>query len=247
MKKIMFNDKYGLTQAVLEGRKTMTRRICPKVIQEGLDAASKPILIVPIEKIPADMSLEEFSNVWGNQCGQLIYTKDECTTVEQTMTPEQIMDVVISHSSYKIGEEVAVAQSYKAIYDKMETTAGNCEANAWWCVLADSSDRSPILLAGYNNKMYVKAEFMPHRIRITNIKVERLQDITDEDCLEEGIHTVTLDLIGGSNKLLYDFSGDTELYSSPREAFAALIDRVSGKGTWDSNPWVWAYEFELIK
>ena len=26
MKKIMFNDKYGLTQAVLEGRKTMTRR-----------------------------------------------------------------------------------------------------------------------------------------------------------------------------------------------------------------------------
>lgn len=31
------------------------------------------------------------------------------------------------------------------------------------------------------------------------------------------------------------------------EAFAALIDKISGKGTWDSNPWVFVYEFELIK
>lgn len=34
---------------------------------------------------------------------------------------------------------------------------------------------------------------------------------------------------------------------TPREAFAALIDKVSGKGTWESNPYVWAYEFELMK
>lgn len=35
MKKIMFNDKFGLTQAVLEGRKTMTRRIikCPRTFR----------------------------------------------------------------------------------------------------------------------------------------------------------------------------------------------------------------------
>lgn len=31
-----------------------------------------------------------------------------------------------------------------------------------------------------------------------------------------------------------------------KETFAHLIDRVSGKGTWESNPWVFAYEFELI-
>lgn len=30
------------------------------------------------------------------------------------------------------------------------------------------------------------------------------------------------------------------------KAFAALIDKVSGKGTWDSNPWVFVYEFKLI-
>lgn len=32
-----------------------------------------------------------------------------------------------------------------------------------------------------------------------------------------------------------------------REAFAALIDKVSGRGTWASNPWVVVYEFELMK
>ena len=31
-----------------------------------------------------------------------------------------------------------------------------------------------------------------------------------------------------------------------REAFALLIDKVSGKGTWESNPWVVAYSFELV-
>ena len=37
------------------------------------------------------------------------------------------------------------------------------------------------------------------------------------------------------------------VYHTPREAYAVLIDKVSGKGTWDKNPWVWAYDFELVK
>lgn len=36
-------------------------------------------------------------------------------------------------------------------------------------------------------------------------------------------------------------------FKSPIPAFAALIDRVSGKGTWDSNPYVFVYDFKLIK
>lgn len=36
------------------------------------------------------------------------------------------------------------------------------------------------------------------------------------------------------------------LYNTPRDAFSALIDKVSGKGTWESNPYVWVYEFKLF-
>lgn len=37
------------------------------------------------------------------------------------------------------------------------------------------------------------------------------------------------------------------LKDTPREAFAALIDKVSDRGTWDGNPWVEAHEFDLLK
>lgn len=47
----------------------------------------------------------------------------------------------------------------------------------------------------------------------------------------------------------YYFEGGHNGYyhDTPREAYAALIDKISGKGTWESNPWVIVYDFELIK
>lgn len=81
---------------------------------------------------------------------------------------------------------------------------------------------------------------MPHRIRITDIVVERLQDISDEDCLKEGIEYVrSIDK--------YFFCGVNYYFDTPRAAFAELIDKVSGKGTWEKNPYVFAYEFETVK
>lgn len=91
--------------------------------------------------------------------------------------------------------------------------------------------------------MFTNALLLPHRIRITNIRVERLQDISDEDCLKEGIERCCTQICH-ENYCIRD-CGDC--YSSPREAFAFLIDKVSGKGTWDSDPYVFVYDFELIK
>ena len=94
--------------------------------------------------------------------------------------------------------------------------------------------------------MFTKAYLMPHHIEITGIKVERLQDISDEDCLKEGIYEDS-----GDDKfppsIFYEFEGNKDDgFDIPREAFAALIDKVSGKGTWDSNPYVFCYEFVLV-
>lgn len=45
----------------------------------------------------------------------------------------------------------------------------------------------------------------------------------------------------------FEFEGnEDDGFDTPREAFAALIDKVSGKGTWESNPYVFVYEFKLI-
>ena len=66
--------------------------------------------------------------------------------------------------------------------------------------------------------------------------------------MKEGIIKYTKD----GTVFKYDLSDRFEMFSwqdmkrSPREAFSALIDKVSGKGAWESNPFVWAYEFKLI-
>lgn len=105
---------------------------------------------------------------------------------------------------------------------------------------------------GWKNKMFVRADLMLHHIRITNIKIERLQDISDEDCLREGVELNTRQYeYDGTKKYCvcglghWRAIGCTD-FDTPREAFAALIDKVSGKGTWESNPYVFVYEFELI-
>lgn len=203
MKKIMFNDRYGLTQAVLEGRKTMTRRVMPIDFYNSLDM-----------KAYDDGDMECFMDRDGDFI-DFRYT---------TKTP------------YQLGEIVAVAQSYHALnqagYVSPEWLDHTCESSA-----------------GYNNKMFVRAELMPHRIRITNIKVERLQDISNEDCLKEGIKEKSSFPHKKSSPFYFD-GGKHEWdnsYRTPRQAFAALIDKVCGRGTWNNNPHVFVYEFELLK
>lgn len=197
MKKIMFNDKYGLTQAVLDGRKTMTRRFINGDYTSVILSEGKCLGVIDNEK-----------------------------------------EYVRLIPKYEVDEVVAIAQNYKDMG-----------------YAPDSLDRDPKDLgirgfmqhnAGWNNKMFVLAASCKHHIRITNIRIERLQDISDDDCLKEGIiHAYT------------DNDG-TKIYHTPhtkrgylstdvaQQAFAVLIDNISGKGTWERNPYVWAYEFELI-
>lgn len=198
MKKIMFSDRYGLTQAVIEGRKTMTRRM----ISGGQ--------LLPEDRIEdASICPDGFVSIIANG-------------------GESLMEVKYH---YKVGEIVAVAQRYYYV------VSSGCDSPV------DGMDRTP----GWRNKMFVRADLMPHQIRITGIKCERLQDISDADCLKEGVYSDYGDTEFPPREF-YDYGGNTDDgFDTPRKAFASLIDKVSGKGTWASNPWVVAYEFELVK
>lgn len=193
----MFNDRYGLTQAVIEGRKTMTRRLIPD---------------------------EFFGLTWDTRGDTLVYENEYGDFIDVRHS---------KYTRYKVGEVVAVAQSYRSIVAEFFETDAS--------ILRVSELHR---LAGWANKMFVKAELMLYQIRITGIRCERLHDISDEDCLKEGIR-----YIPEINKLYFEDirREDGFYFDTPREAFAALIDRVSGKGTWRSNPWVVVYEFELVK
>lgn len=197
-KKIMFNDKFDLTQAVLDGRKTMTRRI------------------IKLDKLGEYNFDNALKQEWGRK---------------------SIEAYINNYARYKVGEVIAIAQSYKDLG-----------------YAPDSLDRHPKDLsirglmknsAGWNNKMFVKSYACKHHIKITNVKVERLQDISDEDCLKEGIIHVST-FLGQKIYHTPHVNGSYLSTNVAQEAFAYLIDKVSGKGTWESNPFVFAYEFVLF-
>lgn len=85
---------------------------------------------------------------------------------------------------------------------------------------------------------------IPFSIQITRVSIERLQDISEEDCLKEGIWR---DDNVGLEGVTYWYHGlANSSFRTAKEAYAALIDKISGKYTWESNPWVFVYDFELI-
>ena len=183
MKKIMFNDNYCLTQAVLAGTKTMTRRVLK-------------------DNVPL-----------GNW--------------EET----------VKHLPYKVGDIVAIAQPYKDIIE--------CLPKYSDAILDEVGMPRKEYKAGWTNKMFVRADLLPHHIRITDVKVEYLQNISDDDIIREGVWQFY------DNKNLFYVSKNIGYapdvaFLSAREAFWYLIDNISGKGTWESNPWVVAYSFELV-
>ena len=139
------------------------------------------------------------------------------------------IEPIILCPKYKIGEVVAIAQRYKDV------------------IRTDGRPSHFVAKAGWTNKMFVRADPMPHRIQIISIKIERLQDISDEDCLKEGIYASNSHEIGYGIPWVYTFNGTDMAYYTPREAFAALIDKISGKGTWNDNPFVFVYEFKLVE
>ena len=191
----MFNDKYGLTQAVLEGRKTQTRRIA--------DTAGR------LRDITVRQALEEVNK--GRAC-----LFDEGRP--------------LALSAYKLGETIAIAQKYADLAYEGE----------FFRLLG-----KVIFEKGCHNKMFVKADFMPHRIRITHIRVERLQDISEEDCIAEGVWRDDNVELEGTTYWYHGLANSS--FRTPQQAYASLIDRISGKGTWESNPWVFVYDFELVK
>ena len=221
MQKIGFNEYYGLNRAVFTEQKTMTRRI---------------------EK-PLNNAVEMYRNSYIDRPSFNIISQRYTERGGIELRLER--DFLFVPTRYKVGEIVAVAQSYKSVF---EESLNYAIPRYHW--LDDHIDEK-----GFANKMFVKACEMPHQIRITDIKIERLQDISEEDCLKEGIIRRD-DMINSrmEDVVRYTFEnsfvgGIYKTYATPREAFAALIERpgIGHKGDWSKNPWVVVYSFELVK
>ena len=205
MKKIMFNDQYNLTDAVLKKTKTMTRRL--------------------VNFPPGDLA------------------------IFNSMTPaerEALTPVVIDrYSNYQVGDEVAIAMMYYLLED-------NYKRNAYVRRKMQAEGLTFKKLheeQGCWNKMFVRADLMPWRIVITDVRIERLQDISYQDALREGI-----ELSPDGKFFVQDLSyrihrcwSQLFYFDRPQDAFKKLICRMYNNKLWEDNPWVFVYSFKLKK
>lgn len=151
---------------------------------------------------------------------------------------------------YKAGERIYLKEPYRTAQDvdfiiyKYEHPTGR--ADYLGC---DKDDRH----ISWKNKLFMPQSSARYFIEITAVRAERLQDISEQDCQKEGVIACgTHDFgspIGVMN--LYDIGKDKRYiegdWFTPTDAYSELIDEINGKGTWESNPFVWVYDFRLVK
>ncbi|WP_295937648.1 hypothetical protein [uncultured Alistipes sp.] len=234
MKGICFKEP--LFHATIEGRKTQTRRLIEP--QPVIDCAVFRRTIGR-EILPIEVGLE--------------YVDGENGVIFNTVKPR-----------YKIGDVIYLKEPYAAEYIDATMPVGRYRLSYKFggddrFVWGNSDDvgygdyekiRSSMEKSkdGYANKLFMYGWAARYFIEITDVRAERLQDISDDDCFKEGILPFPTTVLGEATTVNYYTCGQhLTMYSSPQHAYSFLIDKINGNGTWDSNPYVWVYDYRLTK
>jgi hypothetical protein len=215
MKATMFKD--NMLKAVLENRKTQTRRL------DGLQE---------INKNPDEWEFE------GLFCDA---KKEDYYLFKRNVYP---FDTINIKAKYQINDIVGIKENFEIlhIYDTSFTVVvkylfNNDEIE----VDLKEPEYDKILnwkkIEGKKSKLFMFDSLIRHKIKITNIRPERIQNISGRDCIGEGINTDDLPTTNGN------FYSDNCI-----EAFKNLWDTINKKRGYgfDKNNWVFAYEFKRI-
>ena len=161
------------------------------------------------------------------------------TQTRRIMKPQPVYDIdgypiadwdLLCKPRYKVGETVYIKEPYRycSVHNICYIWANECSRT--YC------DRGTKINLG---AITMPAKYARFFIEITDVRCERLQDITDSDCVKEGI------LINDA----YDNNvRDKKIFVSSScyiVKFAEHIDSIYGKKTWESNPYVWVYTYKL--
>jgi len=202
-----------MVQALLEGRKTMTRRIFK----------DHPRLATDVSKIDLKQWLQDYP------------------------------DLIMSYSPYgQPGDKLWVREAFTVLAP--EHCIGGWASR--FIYKADATQESEeimkyyILEYGYpyNYKPSIHMPKAAARIwlEITNIRVERLQDISFEDAIAEGIEIVTPDQFGFCYKNYEKLKLIPVNCRYPQTSFFSLWNKINGHESFLINPWVWVIEFKRI-
>lgn len=215
IKPILFNAE--MVRAVLDGRKTCTRRLV------------KP---QPDEKHTYPLGFATDSTE-KKEVGCFGFGIDEYGgSIKYVKTP------------YQPGDTLYVRETWCGL---PVNEAGHMRGHTTYYYKADGELRPKGWRGTWHPSIHMPKEAARIWLKVTDVRVERLQDITPKGAESEGVGNLFYDDIGYGEKN-YGTEVDTE-YGIAKEQFAWLWESTIKKSDldrygWDANPWVWVIEFE---
>lgn len=152
------------------------------------------------------------------------------------------------------GDVLWVKETFRlpAEYDHLKPTLVRDGVPVWY----EADGRAPEGWGKTRVSLHMQRRFSRLALRITDVRVQRLNECSEADALAEGIERETVivgaDCAGGFHREItasrYFFDGcEDEGFENAVDAYAALWNHINGPGAWEANPWVWAVSFEIMK
>lgn len=224
-----------MVRAILDGRKTMTRRIIKESFNGCLTLGgphpcpNNPVVTYPGQVLKSENEEEDDIVITDKEVRAYFH----CSTLDS-----------VAKCRWIVGDIIWVKETFAEF-------AGFAEKNDY-VYRADGIFDTPAKEHLSGNK-WKPSIFMPFKaarifLEVKNIRVERLQDISKEDAVAEGIEFVENSHIAGGEQYTGNWyrnylpTGYMSL--RPKDSFQSLWQSINGKESWQSNPWCWIIEFE---
>ena len=194
MKQIPILFSTPMVQAILEGRKTQTRRV---VKPQPTNFVDDPLhYLWPVPCIQCNLGLESIKCPYG-QPGDVLWVRETFCRLDYG------------------------AFLYKASFDNTQK--------------------------GWKPSIHMPKEACRLFLRVKSVRVERLQAISEQDAVAEGVYFYDDREEHKGFKNTYEHYVDTEkVCIRPSGSFLTLWEKINGRESVNANPWVWVVEFERI-
>ncbi|EGS9997861.1 hypothetical protein I9Y31_000035 [Clostridium perfringens] len=232
MKPILFNT--AMVRAILDGKKTCTRRLIKnKYTNTDIkfwEHKGKKILVYAQNDVPEPKINEDGS---------------------KTMKVRYMEEI---EAPFKVGDILYVRERWQEVINKENDLLEPVyyEQMLRENIIYTDLDDEPIK---WRPSLHMPKKYARIFLKVTSIRAERLKDITDKDCFDEGIREFTKDGVVKKYDTEPDMYSWEKMPRTPREAFEKLWDStVNTKKEWNGwtnlfeyNPWVWVIEFKRVE
>lgn len=221
-----------MIRALLDDRKTQTRRILKPQPPEWATFCQQPTMLNTLQQwVP--------SGLWA-------WSEDE----QSPPRPLRRWPVNADGEHYwlrprfSIGDRLYVREHWRtaSVHDK--TPPRDLHSKT---IVEYVADNDNLTVGKFRQGMHMPRWASRLTLIVTDVRVERLQDITNEDCIAEGVPVHPNENAPRVGPTQDAFAREHGLISHYGASYRRVWEDINGNGSWDANPWVVAYSFRVIK